>query len=517
MKEAALPVPAQSQGRPMRLAWLLGALTVLLQMTFDGRYGYFRDELYYIACSKHLAFGYVDMAPLIAWLTRASHLVLGDSLHAIRFLPALANGLEVVLTGYITRELGGKRWAIALACVTTMLAPVVLGNGARLAMNALEPCFWMGGVYVLLLAINRPQPALLVWCGVLLGFGILNKHSTVFFLGALAAGLLLTPERRLLNSKWFWIAVAMAFLICLPNFIWQYINHFPTLEDLRNVKATHKNIELPPIPFLKQQIMMLNPITDLVWIAGLTFLLFHRAAKPFRFLGFTYVVFLVVMMALHGKDYYLAPIYPMLFAAGGVFWQTLTEARPRLRWVRVALPCAVVAICLISVPLAIPVLPPDKIVPYMRGLGISMTRTETTMTGMLPQHFADEFGWEEMVSTVAGVYNSLPPEQRAKTAILGGNYGQAGAIDFFGPRYGLPNSISAHQNYYYWGPREYTGESVILLGWSRKGAEHWCSSVEVGPRNAPYYGMGWEQYDILICHDFKMPLSQAWPKLKVWN
>jgi hypothetical protein len=517
MQEAALSNPAQTAARPMRLAWLLGAVTLLLQMTFDGRYGYFRDELYYIACSKHLAFGYVDMAPLIAWLTRASHLMLGDSLHAIRFLPALANGLEVVLTAYITRELGGKRWAIFMACVTVMLAPVALGNGARLAMNALEPCFWMGCVYALLLAINRRQPRLLVWCGVLLGFGLLNKHSTLFFLGALAAGLLLTPERRLLASKWFWIAAAIAFLICLPNFIWEYAHQFPTLEDLRNVKATHKNIELPPIPFIKQQIMMLNPISNLVWIAGLAFLLFHRAAQQFRFLGFTYLVFLVVMMALHGKDYYLAPIYPMLFAAGGVFWETLTQAKPRLRWVRYALPCVVVAICLLSVPLAIPVLPPDRIMPYMRGLGIGMTRTETTMTGMLPQHFADEFGWEEMVSTVAGVYNSLPPEQRAKTAILGGNYGQAGAIDFFGPRYGLPSSISAHQNYYYWGPREYTGESVILLGWSLQSGQHWCGSVDVGPRNAPYYGMGWEQYDVLICHDFKMPLSQAWPRLKVWN
>jgi hypothetical protein len=263
--------------------------------------------------------------------------------------------------------------------------------------------------------------------------------------------------------------------------------------------------------------MMLNPITDLVWIAGLAFLLFHRAMKPFRFLGFTYLFFLGVMMALHGKDYYLAPIYPMLFAAGGVFWETLTESRPRLRWVRVALPCVMVVVCLVSVPLALPVLPPDKIVPYMSALGIANTRTETTMTGVLPQHFADQFGWEEMVASVASVYNSLPPEQRAKTAILAGNYGEAGAIDFFGPRYGLPKAISAHQNYYYWGPRDYTGESIILLGWELKDAQRWCRSVDVGPRNAPYYGMGWEYYNLLVCHDFNMPLSVAWPKLKVWN
>jgi len=517
MTEAALASTPQTPQASTRIAWLIAALAFLLQVAFSGRYGYFRDELYYIACSRHLAFGYVDMAPLTPWLARACHYLFGDSLRAIRLLPAFGFAINVALAGYITRELGGKRWAMGMACVSVMLAPTILGNGTRLAMNPLEPCFWMGCIYILLLAINRQQPKLLVWCGVLLGFGLLNKHSTIFFLAALVIALLLTPQRKLFATKWFWIAAAIAFVICLPNVIWQYAHHFPTLEDLRNVKATHKNIELPPLPFIKQQIMMLNPITDLVWIAGLFFLLFHRAMKPFRFLGFTYLLFLGVMMALHGKDYYLAPIYPMLFAAGAVFWETLTEPRPSLRWVRRALPCTVVVACLISVPLALPVLPPDKIAPYMRALGIANTRTETTMTGVLPQHFADQFGWEEMVASVAGVYNSLPPEQRAKTAIFGGNYGEAGAIDFFGPRYGLPKSISAHQNYYYWGPRDYTGESIILLGVGLKEAQRWCESVDVGPRNAPYYGMGWEHYDILVCHNAKMPLAQAWPKLKVWN
>ena len=502
---------------PVRIAWILGAVCFLIQMSLNGRYGYFRDELYYLACSEHLAFGYVDFAPLIAWLARASRIFLGDSLHAIRFLPALANGLEVVLTGYIARELGGKRWAIFLGSLAVLFAPTILGNGTHLAMNPLEPLFWMGCIYALLLAINREQPRLLIWCGVLLGFGLLNKHSTVFFLGALLLGLALTPERRLFASRWLWAAAAITFFITLPNVIWQYTHHFPTLEDLRNVKAMHKNVELPPLPFVKQQIMMLNPANTLVWMVGLGYLLFHRDAKRFRFVGFTYLVFLGLMMVLKGKDYYLAPIYPMLFAAGGVFWEKLSEARPRLRWLRFALPAVVVALCLISAPLALPILPPDRIAPYMEALGLKMSRTENDMRSELPQHFADQFGWEEMVATVAQVYHALPPEQRAKTAILAGNYGEAGAIDFFGARYGLPKSISPHQNYYYWGPREYTGESVILLEWTPKGAQPWCGTVETGPRIEFPYTMGWEHYDILICRDFKLPLTQAWPRLKVWN
>jgi hypothetical protein len=262
---------------------------------------------------------------------------------------------------------------------------------------------------------------------------------------------------------------------------------------------------------------MLNPLSALIWLPGLGFLLFHREAKPFRFLGFTYLAFLAVMMALHGKDYYLAPIYPMLLAAGSVFWEKFLAARPRFRRLRRTVPTIVIVSGLVAAPFALPILSPEKFLAYSHALGVSSPRTETSMSGRLPQQFADEFGWQEMVATVAGVYHALPPEQQAKTAILAGNYGEAGAIDFFGPRYGLPKAISAHQNYYYWGPRNYTGESLIILGWSLEDAQYWCGTVEKGPDNAPYYGMGWEHYSIFLCRDFKLPLTQAWPRLKTWN
>jgi 4-amino-4-deoxy-L-arabinose transferase-like glycosyltransferase len=501
----------------MWVAWLLGGLTVLLLLLVIKRYGIFRDELYFIAASDHLAFGYVDFAPLIAWVTHAVRALLGDSLPALRLLPALADGTEVVLSGYIARELGARSWGVFLACLSVFLTPTFLSNADRLSMNAFEPLFWMGCVYFLLLAMNRQKPELLLWCGVLLGLGLENKHSTVFFLAALIVGLLLAPERRLFATKWLWLAALIALVIALPNVVWQYQHHFPTWEDLRKVKATHKNIELPPLPFLGQQIMMLNPVNSLVWVAGLGFLLFHSEGKRCRLLGFTYLAFLAVMMGLKGKDYYLAPIYPMLFAAGGTFWEKLTEIHLRLRWLRTALPTAVIISGAISAPFALPILPPDKVGPYGEALGIKLPRTETSMSGPLPEHFGDEFGWQEMVELVAGVYNALPQEERVKTAILCGNYGEAGAVDFFGSRYGLPKAISAHQNYYYWGPRQYTGESIILLGWRLDDAQYWCGSVEEGPKVGSYYSMGWEHYTILICHNFKMPLSQAWSKLKTWN
>lgn len=502
--------------RDLAAAWLLAAAVVALQMFTNGRYGYFRDELYFLACSDHLAWGYVDFAPLVAFVARASSVVLGDSLHALRFLPALAQGAEVLLTGLVARELGGKRFAVFVSALCVAVSPVILGNATRLSMNPFEPLFWMGSVYFLLRAVNANTPRLLLWCGVLLGFGLENKHSTAFFIASLGVGLLLSPTRRLLLNKWLWLAAAVAFLIFLPNLLWQYTNHFPTLEALRNVQKTHKNIELPPLPFLRQQIMMLLPLSAAVWIPGLAYLLLSARMRTFRFLAFTYVVFLAVMMRLHGKDYYLAPIYPMLFAAGGVVWE-IVLVRSRLGWLRYALPAGILALGMVAVPLNVPVLPPDKIVPYMNALGVGISRTETHDNGPLPQHFGDEFGWQEMVAATAQVYNALPAAIRAKTGILAGTYGDAGAIDFFGPRYGLPKSISPHQNYYLWGPRNYTGESVILLHYSLADAQRSCESVQIGPALNPQYGMQEEHYTILVCRNSKVPLSEAWPLLKVWN
>jgi hypothetical protein len=501
----------------MLFACLLAAAAVMLQMLTNGRYGYFRDELYFLACSDHLAWGYVDFAPLVALLARLSRVALGDSLHAIRFLPALAEGAQILITGLLARELGGKRFAIFLSCLAVLFAPVILGNATRLSMNPFEPLFWMGAVYFLLRAINLDKPELLLAAGALLGLGLENKHSTAFFLASLTIGLLLSPSRYLLVSKWFWLGAAIAFLIFLPNLIWQYSHHFPTLEALSNVRRTHKNIELPPLSFLRQQIMMLLPVSAMVWIPGLAFLLFSSKVRNYRCLGITYLVFLAIMMRLHGKDYYLAPIYPIIFAAGGVFWEMTIAGHTKLRWLKVALPAIVFALGVIALPLNVPILPVDQIVPYMNALGIKMSRTEVHDSGPLPQHFGDEFGWEEMVAATAQVYDSLTPEERAKTGILAGTYGDAGAIDFFGARYGLPKSISPHQNYYYWGPRQYTGEVLILLHYDLADAQRACRSVQVGPTLNPEYAMQEQHYTILVCRGSRLPLAEAWVRLKVWN
>lgn len=491
--------------------------SLLIHFLTNGRYGYFRDELYFLALGDHLDWGYVDCAPFIGVMAKLSRVLFGDSLHALRFFPAVAGALTILLTGLIVRELGGKRFATALACLCVLVAPIYLALGTLLTMNVFEPLFWMGSAYVLIRVFKRDNPRLLLWFGLLAGLGIENKHSILFFGAAVVVGLLLTPDRRLFSNRWIWIAGAIALALFLPNVIWQVQHHYPTLEDLENVKRMHKNVELPPLAFLGQQILMLLPPSVIVWLAGLWYFFFDSNGKRYRALGWSFVVLFTSMMALKGKDYYLAPVYPMLFAAGGVFWEKLLANRARLAWVKVALPLVLLLLGAVVAPMAMPLLPVETLIRYQNALGFRPPKSEVGHVGPLQQIFGDMFGWPEMVETVAKVYNNLPPEERAKAAIFANNYGEAGAIDFFGPRYGLPKAICAHQNYFFWGRRNYTGEVLITLQWSRRRAEERCKSVEeVGTVGHPY-AMGEEHYTIFVCRETKLPLQEVWPRLKFFN
>ena len=499
------------------MATLLAFVGLVIHLLTNSRYGYFRDELYFLACGDHLAWGYVDFAPMVALIAKISRVLLGDSLQAIRFLPSLAGAAKILLTGMIASELGARRFGTMLACLCALVAPISLAIDGLLTMNAFEPVFWLGSLYLLILVIKRDDPRLLIGFGVLCGLGLENKHSMLFFGFAVVCGLLFTPSRRLFASKHMWIAAALALALFLPNILWQYQHHWPTLQDLANVKRMHKNVELPPLPFVGEQILMLNPVTALVWLPGLWFLLFDGKVRRFRSLGITYLVFLALMMLLKGKDYYLAPIYPMLFAAGGVFWQQFLDTRPRAHFLQWTLPTVIAGCGILTAPLLLPILPVEGFLRYQDALGIHPPKTEVHHVGVLPQHFGDEFGWLEMVEAVSGVYHSLPPAEQSKAVIYAGNYGEAGAIDFFGPRYGLPKAISAHQNYFFWGPRDSTGEVVILLQSDRRGAEEHCSSVTDGPTLNHPYAMEEERYTILICRGLKSTFTELWPHLKHWN
>jgi hypothetical protein len=482
----------------------LALVTVLIHLVTNGRYGFFRDELYYLDCTRHLDWGYPDMAPFAPAVARVATGILGDSLRALRFIPALCSGLMVLLTGALVREHRGGRGATILACLAVMAAPVYLVNYTLFSLNVFEPLFWMSAVWCVLRASNTGDSRWMILAGALLGAGLMNKHSTAFFAVCLIAGLAVSPQRKLLLSRHTLYGAIAAFVIFLPNLVWQIRHDFATLELLQNVRRTGKNVELGPLAFTVQQVMMMLPGAALLWIAALW-------SRRRHFVGITFGLFFVLMMAMHAKDYYVAPAYPMMLAAGAVWW----EARPKLARALVA--SVTVLFGLIAAPAVLPVLPPDQLLTYLRGIGIAPQKSEVHHDGPLPQHFSDQFGWPEMVQQVAGIFDRLPPEERRVARVLAGNYGEAGAINKFGPAYGIPPAISGHQGHIYWGYGDSTGDVLVLLQWSRERAERNCSSVEnAGPTGHPW-SMREEHYDILICRGLKTPMREFFPKLKHWN
>jgi len=492
------------------------AAALLIHLLTNSHYGYFRDELYYIACGQHLAFGYVDLPPLSVLLIRLTRILFGDSLFAIRLLPALAGTGTVALTGAIARELGGRRWAVALSCTASLCALVFLVNGNFFSMNAFEPLFWMGCVYLLARIINGSSPQLWLWFGLLVGLGLENKHSMAFFGAGIVVALLLTQERRHFAQKWIWLGGVIAFAIALPNILWQVRHSWPTYELLSNVAHSQKNVVLTPVQFIAQQILIMNPATLPLWLGGLIWLLVSRDDRRYRALAIAYLVTLAEFILMHGKHYYLAPAYPMLFAAGSVAAERLFSVR--CQWLKPALIAAIIGLAALFAPIGLPILPPEKLVAYMKAIHFEPPRTETSHTAALPQYFADQFGWEEMVTAVAHVYHHLRPEDEKRAAIFCQNYGEAGAIDFFGSKLGLPPAISGHQNYFLWGPRDYTGDVVLVLDTRADDEREQFASVEdLGQVVSSPWAMPWEQrMHIYLCRNLKENLRDFWPKVKSW-
>jgi hypothetical protein len=502
----------------MLLVLFLAFANFLLHLYFNNQYGYFRDEFDYMACGNHLAWGYVDHPPLVPFLTKISRLLLGDSLRSIRIIPALASSAAVILTAMIARHLGGRRFAVVLSALAFIAVPMYLNDGSVMTTNCLEPLLWMGCVYFAILAIKRDDPRYWLRFGVVAGIGLEEKYSIAVLGFSIVVGLLLTEQRRLFTRKWIWFGGALAFLVFLPNLLWNIQNHWPFVELMHNIKADGRDVVLSPAAFFAQQVLIVHPILAPIWITGVLPFLFSARLKPYRFLGWCYLAAFTVFVVLKGKNYYLAPIYPVFLASGAVVIESFI-ARSRQVWLKPAIIVLVVAGGAWLAPVVMPVLPVDKFISYMDHLPFKVPRSEHShLRAILPQHFADEFGWEEIVATANQAYSRLSPEERAGCGIFAQNYGQAGAIDFFGRRYGLPSARSGHQTYFLWGPRGYSGNCLIILDDSREVLEREFEHVEyVGKSSDNPYAME-RQIPVFICRGAKFgSLAEIWPRLKRWR
>ena len=518
------PAPVQNIQKPafltegMPIVLILALANFLLHLYFNNRYGYFRDEFDYMACGDHLAWGYVDQPPLIPFLIKVSRLLLGDSLRSIRIVPALATSAAVILTAMIAREVGGRRFAMVLSALAFIAVPIYLSDGSLLTTNCLEPLLWMGCVYFAILAIKRDDPRYWLWFGIVAGLGLEEKYSIAVLGFAIVVGLLLTEQRRIFAGKWIWLGGALAFLVFLPNFLWNVQNHWPFVELMRNIKAEGRDVVLSPMAYFAQQILILHPILAPIWMIGVLAFLFSARLKAYRFLGWCYLVALTVFVVLKGKNYYLGPIYPVYLAAGAVVVESFIE-RSRQVWLKPALALLILAGGAWLAPVVMPVLPVEQFISYMDKLPFKVPRSEHShMRAILPQHFADQFGWEEMVAAVNQAYSRLSPEERPGCGIFAQNYGQAGAIDFFGRRYGLPPALSGNQTYFLWGPRGYSGNCLIVLDDSREVLEDYFERVEYVGKSADNPYTLEREIPVFICRSPKFgSLAEFWPRLKKWR
>ncbi len=423
----------------------LAFVKLLVHLLTAGNYGYFRDELYYVAAGEHLALGYVDFPPFVALVAAATRAVLGDSPTALHFLPALAGAAVVVLAGLMARELGGERFAQGLAALAVLVAPNFLVMGTWLSMDAFDQLWWVLASYVLVLILTRDRPRLWPLFGLVVGLGLLTKVTVLFFGLAVLVALLVTPARGQLLARWPRLGGAVAFAFLAPYVLWNAQNGWPTPEFWGEYGG--KVAPTSPAEFVVQQVLTMNPGTLPIWFAGLYYYLFSREGGPLRPLGWIYAILLVLFVVLNAKFYFLAPAYPALFAAGAVVVERLLLARRRWGWTRPAYATALAISGVVVAPLTVvPVLPVGTLASITGAAGGDAgIRQETREVAELPQNFADRFGWEGMVATVAGVHRDLPASELPGACVLAGNYGEAAAIDFFGPQHGLPRAISGHQ------------------------------------------------------------------------
>jgi hypothetical protein len=424
----------------------------------------------------------------------------------------------VWLTGLLTRELGGGRFAQGFAALCAACAGVYLVTAHLFTMNAFEPLFWMGCAYLVIRIIKTGNQKLWLWFGLLAGIGLENKYSMAVFGFAVVVGLLLTEQRKVFASKWIWIGGIIALLIFLPNLVWNIQHHFPFVELMRNIRTSARDVRLSPLGYIGTQIFMMTPATFPCWFLGAFYFFFWKDGKPFRVLGWSFLTVLAVFIVLHGKDYYAAPAYPIVLAGGAIALEGIA-ARQHCAWVRPAIVALVLLFTLAFLPTVAPVLSPSEYLIYQAKLPFRPPAEEHShMLEPLPHYYSWDFGWPEMVQAVARVYNRLPPEERAKTAIFANNFAEAGAIDLLGPKYGLPKAIGNHQTYWLWGPRNYSGETMIIVGDTPEGARKWYGDVTVAAELHNDYAPPWENHPLLLCRDPKgWSLTQIWPKLKHWD
>jgi len=472
-------------------------------------YEFHRDEFLYFAMGTHLRLLHMDFPPLIALLSEATRVMLGTSFLAYRIVPAIAGTVLLLLTVLIVREMGGRGTAQAIAALTLIFCPLFLRPAVLFQPVVLDQLWWTLGVYALVRLENSEDPKWWLLLGAAGGLGLLTKFSILFFGFAVLVALLLTPRRRAFLGPWPWIAMAMALVIGLPSVIGQLTLGFPVLEQMAGLQRG----QLDRITFGEYFSfhLLMGPAFAL-GVIGIVALLVHRDLRRYRVVAWVALTSFVLFAVLKGKPYYLGPVYPAVWAAAA----TWIDRMPRPR-VRTALAGGTVALVtaygFFTLPMGLPILGPEPMARYAKAVGITaVVQTNWGEILPLPQDYADMLGWKEKAAAVARVVETLTPEERARAVLYGANYGQAGALDLYGRRLGLPPVISLAGSFYFFGPGNRPGDPLILLGVEPEDLNTiTCKSLELAARVRDSWGVPGEQdVPVMICRGPSVTPKELW-------
>jgi hypothetical protein len=491
---------------PVAIVAIAAVATLAIHLLTNGQYGYHRDELYYLASGQHPAFGYVDYPPLTPLLARLDAMLLGDSTWALRLLPSLVGAGLVVLTAVLARELGGARNAQALAAVAAASSLLLLGANWLFQTVTFDMFWWIAALLLFTRLIRTSDSRLWIPIGIVLGLGLETKFTIIGLGIGLAAGVLLTPTRGQLRTRWPWLGVGIATILWLPNLVWEQLNGWPTLEFVRThgsvIQAASQSLSLNfdsggVFAFMAFQPLLIGFVTLPVWLAGWYYLLRPPA---YRAVGIAALVPFVLFGAT-GKAYYPGPLIPLVLAAGCVWLERAAIQRGRRHAMQFATGAMLVQ-AVIALPLVVPLVPQAELAHF----GLDAFRKD----------FADTVGWPELVDQVTTAYQSLDPSERQTATILAGNYGEAGAIALYGPARGLPAPISPHLTFWYWKPAELRPTTVISVGIPESTMRRYFQDVMVVGQIQPVDGVRSEEVGraILVCRDPLVPLDAAWAELR---
>ena len=476
---------------------LLAAAKLLLHVLTDGQYGFHRDELQTFADARHLAWGYVAYPPLTPFIGHVEQMMFDTSLRGFRFFAAFAQSVVFVITGLMAKRMGGGRAAQIIAATAVAICPISLAASALMQYVSFDYLWFVLMAYFVIRLIDSNDPRWWIPIGIAIGLGAMTKYTVAFYVAGLAIGVFATPLRAQLRSKWLWIGALVSIAIAAPNLVWQLQHHFISLDFLHHIHERDIRIGRTRTFIPDQFYITTNTFTVPLWLLGF-YAIFRE--RRYRILGWIAVATLAIFIVARGRGYYAGPIYPMLFAAGAVDLERRIGSH-RMMYAPVAAILAIGGI--MASLLVLPITPIHS-------------KAWDVATKLNPD-FVEELGWLELAGEVARIYNTIPPDERAHTGVFANNYGEAGAVEAFGPRYGLPRPLSGANSFWFRGPGNPPPQTLIVLGDNREALEQVCQSVTLAGHPPNPWNVRNEEAmyanDIFICRRLRVPIDKLWPKL----